>query len=109
VGCWFAAGAAAAGATVAYVKGEGKKAYNHDVRTVYDAALESVEDMGLAIGEKSVDDTSGVIKARQADGDNVNINIERITETSSEAKIRIGTFGDESETRMIFSEMDKRL
>jgi len=108
-GCAFLAGAAVAGAGFAYVSGEGKKTYDRDVRSVYDAALGTVKDMGLALVDKRVDDTSGIVKAKQADGDNVNIRIKRISEDSCKVMIRVGLMGDESDTRLLFSKIDERL
>jgi hypothetical protein len=108
-GCAFLAGAAVAGAGLAYVKGEGKKMYNEDVQTTYRAALDVVDDQRYVIVEKEADASSARIKAKQVDGDEVNIRVDRVGEDSSEVKIRIGLMGNESETRMLFSEIDDRL
>ena len=108
-GCVFMAGAAIGGATYAFVKGEGTQTYNEDVLTVYNVALDVVDDMGLSLGSHRVDATSGVIKASRANGDEVNITILRVSGDSCKVKIRIGILGDEGATRLIFSEINRRL
>ena len=109
MGCAFVAGAAVAGAGIAYMKGEGEKLYSHDVPTVYRAALDAVHDKKLVLAEHQVDATSGIIKAKEADGDNVTIKFEAVGDEGCNVKIRVGLMGNESDTRMLFSAIDKRL
>ncbi|KPJ59167.1 MAG: hypothetical protein AMS15_07170 [Planctomycetes bacterium DG_23] len=109
-GCALVVGAAAGAAGVAYVKGEAEKTYDAPVERVYNAALTAVkDDLGLIVYESHFVGLEGEIKARRLDDKKVDIDLEAITERTTKVKIRVGTWGDEEYSRLIFSKIDKRL
>jgi len=108
----FVAGAAAgaAGAAgVAYVRGEGRKAYDADLETAFDAAVKAVRDLSFQLHKRVLDRSGGEITARTALDDSVQIQVLPVTRNATEVRVRVGTFGDKRVTSMIFEALEKRL
>jgi len=109
-GCVAVVGAAAGGAGVAYVMGEAKKIYDAPIERVYNAALTAVkDDLGLIVYESHQTGMKGKIKSRRWDDKAVKIDLKALTERTTRVKIRVGTWGDEEYSGLIFSKIDKRL
>jgi hypothetical protein len=109
-GCAMVVGAAAGAAGVAYVKGEAEKIYDAPIARVYNATLVAVkDDLGLVVYESYLAGLEGEIEARRLDEKEVDIDLKALTENTTKVKIRVGTWGDEEYSRLIFSKIDKRL
>lgn len=109
-GCVAVVGAAAGGAGVAYVKGEAKKIYDAPIDRVYKAVLIAVkDDLGLIVYESHLAGVDGEIKARRLDDKKVEIDLDALTEKTTKVKIRVGTWGDEEYSGLIFSKIGQRL
>ncbi len=109
-GCALVVGAAAGGAGVAYVMGEAKKIYDAPIERVYNAALTAVkDDLGLIVYESHQTGMKGKIKSRRWDEKTVKIDLKALTERTTRVKIRVGNWGDEEYSGLIFSKIDKRL
>jgi hypothetical protein len=94
--------AAAAGAgTYAYIKGDLKRNYEAPMDKAWAATVSAVEEMKLTIESKQHDAFSGIIKGKMADGKSFAINLKRLSESSTEIGIRIGTFGDRQRSQAI--------
>lgn len=108
-GCGFLAGAAVAGAGVVYVKGEAHKRYPREVAEVFDAAISTLEDLGVMIGESLEGDELATIKGRTAGGQRLVMRIEREDQGITKVKLRVGLVGDRQYSQLILSRMDRNL
>ena len=100
-------GAAVGAGTVAYIRGELKATEEVSLNRVWSAALTAVKDLGFAEKEKSKDALSARLVARGADDKNITIRLKRKTDTITEIRIRVGTFGNESISRLILDKMKR--
>jgi hypothetical protein len=65
--------------------------------------------MGFVIGNSEKNDLSGSLTAYTADNKKVQIKLKRRAESITEIRIRVGTFGDESLSRLILERIRERL
>ena len=108
VGLVVAGAAGAAG--LVYVGGEGKTTFPHDVDTVFNAALPALEqDMMVEVLDNAYDLTSGRIDAVRADGNKVKVRLYLKETDLTEVRVRVGTVGDKTWTRMFFGKLEGRL
>jgi hypothetical protein len=103
-------GAGAAGvAGYAYMKGECDRTYPYPIAQTFPAVRDAVASMGLPVVKEAVDELSGRLESRTADGQKVTIELEPIGPAVTKVEIRIGTFGDENAARQILARIDERL
>ena len=94
---WAAIGAAAAAVGTGayfYVKGDLKRNYEAPIDKTWQAAVRSVEDLGLSTESKQNDAFNGVIKGKMADGKSFTVSVKRLGENLTEVGVRVGTFGN---------------
>jgi hypothetical protein len=111
-GCFlFVVGAAAGGGAAGYawVNGEVKTTEGSSLNQTWDASLAAMKDLEFTVTEKSKDALSGYVTAQTADNKTIKINLKYITNTSTEIRIRVGTFGDESLSRIILGKINNHL
>jgi hypothetical protein len=89
-----AAAAAVGTGAYFYVKGDLKRNYEASIDKTWQAAVKSVEDLGLSTESKENDAFTGVIKGKMADGKSFTVSVKRLGENLTEVGIRIGTFGN---------------
>ena len=103
-------GAVAAGATgYAYVKGESTATLEAPMEPSWNAALAALEDLRLAVISKSGDALTGAITARNAEDTRIAISLRRVSDNTTRIGVRVGTFGDESQSRAILDKIAARL
>lgn len=110
IGCTAAlvAGGAAAGiGTYKYVKGELQSTEKVSLDKAYQATEKAVEDLELTITSKQKDAFDGEVIARRATGKKVTIKLKRQSDSVTQIKIRVGTFGDEYISKDILDTMKK--
>lgn len=110
----LAAGCAAvlvgAGAgTAIYVTGDLKAAFPEDINTVYEAAQKAVEQLELKISSKTKDALSATIIARDAKDKKITIKLTATAEKATNLAIRVGIFGNETKSRLIYEQIQKNL
>jgi hypothetical protein len=94
---WAVIGAAAAAVGTSayfYIKGDLKRNYEAPMDKTWQAAVKSVEDLGLSTESKQNDAFNGVIKGKMADGKSFTVTVKRLGENLTEVGVRIGTFGN---------------
>ena len=98
-----AIGAVAAVGTGAYfyVKGDLKRNYEASIDKTWQAAVKSVEDLGLSTESKQNDAFNGVIKGTMADGKSFTVSVKRLGDNLTEVGVRVGTFGDRGRSEAI--------
>ncbi len=107
-GCVAAAvgiGAAGAAGTIAYVKGDLEAIEPENLDVVYEATVKAVKDLELRVISKTKDALTANIYARDAQDKKVNITLQRTTEQTTKVSVRIGTFGNETKSRLIYQKI----
>jgi len=101
-------GAGAAG-TIAYVRGDLESVESEKLDVVYEATLKAMEKLGLAVTKKSKDALSAVIVGRDAQDKKVTITLKAVADGATRLSIRIGVFGSETKSRLIYKEIQENL
>ena len=107
-GCVAAAvgiGAAGAAGTIAYVKGDLEAIEAEELDVVYEATVRAVKDLELRVISKTKDALTATVYARDAEDKKVTITLKRTTEQTTKLSIRIGTFGNETKSRLIYQKI----
>jgi hypothetical protein len=101
-------GAGAAG-TIAYVKGDLEAVESAKLDVVYDATLKALDKLDLKVTTKSKDVLSGMIVARDAQDKKITIKLKAVSEEATKLSIRVGVFGSETKSRLIYQEIRENL
>jgi hypothetical protein len=110
IGCTAAlvAGGAAAGiGTYKYIKGELQSTEKVSLDKAYSATEKAIEELEFTITSKQKDAFDGEVIARRATGKKVTVKLKRLSDSVTEIKIRVGTFGDEYISKDILDTMKK--
>jgi hypothetical protein len=110
-GCLVVAAGAGAAGTVAYLRGDLEMEQAYDVETVYTATREAMEQLKLPVleGKTEKDALSATIVARDASDKRVTIKLKALGERMTGISIRIGTFGDQTKSQMIYTRIRENL
>ena len=99
-------GAAAAGAGgYAYVNGELKETEGVTLDAAYKATLAAMSDMQFAVVTKPKDAATATITVRNAKDEKIVITLNKQSATTTEVRVRVGTFGDENLSRQILDKI----
>ena len=107
-GCVVAAVGAGAG-TMAYIKGDLEVVESKNIDAVYEATEKAVEQLGLNVNKKTKDAMSATIVARDAQDKKVTIKLKATTENTTKISIRVGIFGSETKSRLIYEQIRENL
>jgi len=105
VGGLLGAGAGA----VAYVRGELEARVERPYTAVVQATESAITDLQFVQEEVRKDALRANFDARNADDKAVNIRIEKMTQTITTVKIRIGVFGDQKQSRLVLEQIKANL
>lgn len=108
-GCVVAAVGGGAASTVAYIRGDLEAVEAKDIDTVYKATEKALEELGLKVSKKTKDAMSAVIIARDAQDKKITIKLNATAEGTTKLSIRIGTFGNETKSRLIYQKISDNL
>ena len=106
---WVGAGLAAGAGTVAYLRGDLEAVESKDIDTVLEATEKAVEELELKVSKKTKDKMSAVIIARDAQDKKITIKLSAAVEGSTKLSIRVGSFGDETKSRLIYQKIQEKL
>ena len=101
-GCLLVAVGAGAAGTVAYVRGDLESVLDADMNKAYTASLTSLKQLELVPTLKQKDALGAKIIARTTEDKKVTITLTRVDEKLTKLSIRIGIFGDEMQSRVIY-------
>lgn len=101
-------GAGAAG-TVAYIRGDLESIESKDLNAVYEATLKAMEQLELSVSRKTKDAMSAEVIARDAEDKKITISLGATAEGATKISIRIGVFGSETKSRLIYDQIKKNL
>jgi len=107
-GCVVLAVGAGAG-TTAYVMGKLEGVEAKDLQTVYAATEAAAKELELNVIEKSKDAMSAVVVMRDSQDKKITINLQTAGESSTKISIRVGFFGDERKSSLIYQEIHENL
>jgi len=109
-GCFaILAGAAAGAAGYAWVQGALIKEFNVSAVQLHEATVKGLQAMDLELTQDEYDRLSARMISKFADGKDVRINIDALTERTSKIKIRVGVFGDKMRSEMIYNSIQKNI
>lgn len=80
-----------------------------DVDTVYNATLEALGKLQIDVKSKAKDVFSAKVIAESADGKDIIINIKPIEDDKTKYTIQVGSLGNETRSRLIFTEIKNLL
>ena len=108
-GCTAVALVGAGAGTAIYVTGDLETVVAKDINTVYQATLKAIEQLDLKAGTKTKDALAAKIIARDAQDKKITIKLKSKSENATELNIRVGVFGDETKSRLIYEQIKKNL
>jgi len=108
-GCVVAAVGAGAAGTVAYLKGDLEAVESRKLDEVHAATLKAVKELGLKVTQDTKDELSAVIITRDAQDKKVKITLRATTEQTTKLSIRVGLFGSEAKSRLIYQKIHDHL
>jgi len=112
LGCTAAlvgAGAGAGVGTYSYIKGELKVTYSYKYTQVVSATESAIRELGFTVKEEKKDMMKYRLKAKMADGTGVKIKIDRVSESITVLRIKIGWFGNKNLSIQIMKAIEKKL
>lgn len=107
-GCVVAAVGLGAG-TIAYVRGDLQAVESESIDDVYDASLKALEELELRVTRKSKDALGAEIITYDAQDKKIRIKLKSVAEKTTELSIRIGVFGSETKSRLIYQKIRENL
>jgi len=108
-GCLLVAVGAGAAGTVAYLSGDLKAVESRSLEDVYQATFKALEQLELMPTKESKDALSAVVVARDAQDKKITIKLHAPAEGSTKISIRVGVFGDETKSRLIYQKIHDNL
>ncbi|UCG56522.1 MAG: DUF3568 family protein [Phycisphaerales bacterium] len=102
-GCLAVAAVGAGAGTVAYMKGDLETVEASNIKDVQAAVKKAVEELKLSITKETKDAMSATLVARDAQDKKITIKLTATTEGTTKLSIRVGTFGNETKSRMIYN------
>jgi len=108
-GCVVAVVGGGAAGTVAYIRGDLEAVEAKDIGTVYKATEKALEELGLVVSKKTKDALSAKIIARDAQDKKITIKLNATTEETTKLSIRVGMFGKETKSRLIYQKIRDNL
>ena len=102
-------GGAAGAGTYAYIRGEMKGTENASLDRVWSATQAAMKDLEFTVSTQQKDALQARLIARTALDKKIEINLAKISESVTEIKVRVGTFGDQTTSYAIVQNIEKRL
>ncbi len=103
------AGAGAGVGTYSYIKGELKVTYAQEYYKVVSATEQAVKDLGFTLKAEKKDGLRCRIKAKMADGTGVKLAIDKVSESITQLKIKVGWWGNKGVSIQIMRAIEKRM
>lgn len=110
-GCLAIAVGAGAAGTVAYLAGDVEVEEPYNIDEVYAATRKAVDELDLHViaGDTDKDALSATVVARDAADKRITIRLRTRTSNTTRLSIRVGTFGDETKSHLIYSKIVEHL
>lgn len=103
------AGAAIGAGSVAYVSGELRGAEEASMDRAWNAATTAMEQLEFKVTKSQKDALAGEITARRADDTRIVVRLRKQTDRITEIRVRVGVFGDEALSRVIYDKIKSNI
>ncbi|MBI4378325.1 MAG: DUF3568 family protein [Nitrospinae bacterium] len=101
-------GAVVGAGTAVYIGGELKVEEQVDMNRAWNSSQKAMKDLEFRVTKSQKDVLAGEIVALRADDTKIIIRLKKRSDQSTEFRIRAGTFGDESLSRLIHEKIKSR-
>jgi hypothetical protein len=108
-GCVVAAVGLGAAGTIAYVRGDLQAVESESIDDVYEATLKALEELELLPTRKTKDALGAEIVTYDAQDKKITINLKSAAEGTTKLSIRVGVFGSETKSRLIYQKIRDNL
>jgi len=108
-GCLAVAVGAGAAGTVAYLAGDVEAEEPYGMDAMYQATREAFDELDLPVVKADKDALSAAVVARDAADKRITVKLKAATESSTSISVRVGTFGDEVKSRLIYNKIRENL
>ncbi len=108
-GCVVAAVGLGAAGTIAYVRGDLQAVESESIDEVYEATLKALNELELLPTRKTKDALGAEIVTYDAQDKKITIRLKSAAEGTTKLSIRIGVFGSETKSRMIYQKIRDNL
>jgi len=108
-GCMLAVVGVGAAGTIAYIRGDLEAVESKPIDAVYEATLKAVKELELTVTEKSKDALEARIVVRDSQDRKTTIRLKTTAEETTKLSIRVGTFGSETRSRLIYQKIREHL
>lgn len=108
-GCVVAAVGLGAAGTIAYVRGDLQAVESESIDEVYEATLKALEELELLPTRKTKDALGAEIDTYDAQDKKIKITLKSAAEGTTKLSIRIGVFGSETKSRLIYQKIRDNL
>lgn len=108
-GCAAVIGAGAGAGTVAYLRGQLTASKDVGIDRAWTATRQAMEDLEFPINQSKKDASSAVLESETADDRSITIRLKRVSDRTTEIRIRVGWFGDEELSRLILDKIEQHL
>jgi hypothetical protein len=110
-GCLAIAVGAGAAGTVAYLAGDMDTEEPYSIEETYVATRQAADKLGLNVieGESGKDALSARVVARDVADKRISVRLKAIDSKSTKLSIRVGTFGDDTKTHLIYNTIRENL
>ncbi|MBU6399137.1 MAG: DUF3568 family protein [Verrucomicrobia bacterium] len=107
VGGAVAAGAAAGVGAAAYSKGELRATENATLDQAWAAVPAAMQDYGVTVVDKARDELNATVQGQTPDKTKIVVKLKNAGKGTTDVRIRVGTFGNETISRQILEAMRK--
>lgn len=108
-GCVVAAVGLGAAGTIAYVRGDLQAVESASIDEVYEASLKALNELELLPTRKTKDALGAEIVTYDAQDKKITIRLKSAAEGTTKLSIRIGVFGSETKSRLIYQKIRDNL
>ena len=108
-GCVVAAVGLGAAGTIAYVRGDLQSVESESIDDVYEATLKAMKELELIPTRKTKDALGAEIITYDAQDKKIVIRLKSAAEGTTKLSIRIGVFGSETKSRLIYQKIHDNL
>ena len=108
-GCMVAAVGVGAAGTIAYVRGDLEAVESAGIDDVYEATLKALKELELLPTRKTKDALGAEIVTYDAQDKKITIRLKSAAEGTTKLSIRIGVFGSETKSRLIYQKIRDNL
>jgi hypothetical protein len=108
-GCLVAAVGVGAAGTIAYVRGDLEAVESADIDEVYDATLKAMQELELLPTRKTKDALGAEVVTYDAQDKKIIIRLKSEAQGSTKLSIRVGVFGSETKSRLIYQKIRDNL